>query len=107
MLEWYAAYWDYTDNMRFTQRLLQAAAVAANGSTKVTYQGRELDFGGEEWPVVEYRTAVREQAGIDLAAVRDVDALARAMEDKGIEVPESEVVSYARRSEERRVGKEC
>jgi lysyl-tRNA synthetase class 2 len=87
MLEWYCAYWDYTDNMRFTQRLLEAAAVAATGSP-----GR---FGGE-WPVVDYRTAVREESGIDLVATRDVDALARAMEDRGIEVPETEAVSYAR-----------
>ena len=95
MLEWYCAYWDYRENMRFTQRLLQAAALAAGGSTRVSYQGRELDFGGE-WPVVDYRTAVREEAGIDLAAIRDVDALAAAMRERGIEVPESEEVSYAR-----------
>jgi lysyl-tRNA synthetase, class II len=96
MLEWYCAYWDYRDNMRFTQRLLQAAAVAANGSTSVTCQGRDLDFGGDAWPEIDYRTAVREHTGIDLAAIRDVDALARAMEENGYEVPESEAVSYAR-----------
>jgi lysyl-tRNA synthetase, class II len=95
MLEWYCAYWDHTDNMRFTQELLRRAAVAATGSTTVTYQGQELDFGGE-WPEVDYRTAVREATGIDLAAVRDVHALARAMDDAGIDVPEAERVSYAR-----------
>ncbi|HEX8120309.1 MAG TPA: lysine--tRNA ligase [Solirubrobacteraceae bacterium] len=95
MLEWYAAYWDYTDNMAFTQKLLQAAAVAANGSTAVSYQGRELDFGGD-WPVVDYRTAVKEETGIDLATTRDVDDLARAMRDGGFEVPETEAVSFAR-----------
>ncbi len=95
MLEWYCAYWDHTDNMRFTQRLLQAAALAANGTTAVTYQGQELDFGGE-WPVVDYRTAVREATGIDLTANHDVDSLARMMRHDGIEVPEAETVSYAR-----------
>ena len=95
MLEWYAAYWDYTDNMRFTQRLIQAAAHAANGSTKVTYQGTELDFGGE-WPVVEYREAVARESGIDLRDVRDVAGLESAMRERNIEVPDSEKVSYAR-----------
>ncbi|HEV3000082.1 MAG TPA: lysine--tRNA ligase [Solirubrobacteraceae bacterium] len=95
MLEWYCAYWDHRENMRFTQRLLAASAVAAGGSTRATYQGRELDFGGE-WPVVDYRTAVREESGIDLAAIRDVDELAAAMRERGIDVPESEEVSYAR-----------
>ena len=95
MLEWYCAYWDYTDNMAFTQRLLEAAAIAATGSATVTHQGRDLDFAGE-WPVVDYRTAVREESGIDLAAIRDVDALAAAMRERDIEVPETEEVSYAR-----------
>ncbi len=95
MLEWYCAYWDYRDNMRFTQQLLQRAALAANGATTVTHQGRELDFGGD-WPVVDYRTAVREETGIDLAQLRDVESLSAAMEAAGFEVPESETVSYAR-----------
>jgi lysyl-tRNA synthetase class 2 len=95
MLEWYAAYWDYTDNMRFTQRLIQNAAQAANGTTSVEYQGVAMDFGGE-WPVVDYRTAVREATGIDLATTRDVGPLSAAMEAAGIEVPEAERVSFAR-----------
>jgi lysyl-tRNA synthetase, class II len=95
MLEWYAAYWDHTDNMAFTRRLLQDAARAALGSTTVTYQGTTLDFGGD-WPVVDYRAAVRDATGIDLREVRDVGELSAAMRAAGIEVPESEEVSYAR-----------
>ena len=95
MLEWYCAYWDHTDNRAFTQRLLTNAAIAANGTTSVTYDGRTLDFGGE-WPVIDYRTAVREECGIDLAGTRDVRELARQMEAAGIEVPETEAVSFAR-----------
>jgi lysyl-tRNA synthetase, class II len=94
MLEWYVAYWDHTDNMRFTRELLRRAAIAANGSTKVTYQGQELDFGGE-WPEVDYRTAVFEASGIDLR-VRDRAKLLSAIRDRGIEVPETEEVSFAR-----------
>jgi lysyl-tRNA synthetase class 2 len=95
MLEWYAAYWDYTDNMRFTQLLLQNAATAALGTTKVSHQGTELDFGGD-WPVVDYRTAVLEETGIDLRTTRELAALAAQMRDTGVEVPESEEVSFAR-----------
>jgi lysyl-tRNA synthetase, class II len=84
MLEWYVAYWDYRDNMRFTQELLRRAAHVCG-----------VDFGGD-WPEIDYRTAVREETGIDLTEIKDVGALARAMEEKGIEVPEAETVSYAR-----------
>ncbi|HEX8083846.1 MAG TPA: lysine--tRNA ligase [Solirubrobacteraceae bacterium] len=95
MLEWYCAYWDHTDNMRYTKELLTRCAVAANGSTAVSHQGRTLEFGGE-WPVVDYRAAVREETGIDLTTVREVDALAAAMRERDIEVPEAETVSLAR-----------
>ena len=95
MLEWYAAYWDFHDNMRFTRELLQHAMLSAIGTTKFSYGGQELDFGGE-WPVLEYRTAVRDATGIDLSVTRDVGALSAAMRDIGMEVPESETVSFAR-----------
>jgi lysyl-tRNA synthetase, class II len=44
MLESYAAYDDYTDVMELTDELLSAAALAALGSTVVTYQGRAVDL---------------------------------------------------------------
>src|ERR671928_2058185 len=34
MLEWYVAYWDYTDNMRFTRDMIQRALTDATGGTK-------------------------------------------------------------------------
>jgi len=44
MLESYAAYDDYSDVMELTEALLGAAAIAANGSTQVVHQGRELSL---------------------------------------------------------------
>ncbi|MFM9912825.1 MAG: lysine--tRNA ligase [Methylophilaceae bacterium] len=45
MMEFYAAYTDYQWLMDFTEQCIRAAAMAALGSTLVSYQGRELDFG--------------------------------------------------------------
>ncbi len=45
MMEFYAAYTDYRWLMDFTERLLRDAALAATGSTTLTYQGRALDLG--------------------------------------------------------------
>ena len=95
MLEWYAAYWDFRDNMTFTRELIQHAMQAAIGTTTVTYEDRELDFGGT-WPELDYRAAVAAETGIDLSVTRDVDDLAAAMREIGIEVPDSERVSFAR-----------
>ena len=45
MMELYAAYADYRWVMDFTENVLRAAALAACGTTRLTYQGRELDLG--------------------------------------------------------------
>ncbi len=45
MLEFYAAYTDYRWLMDFTEQVIRDAALAATGSTTVTYQGRTIDLG--------------------------------------------------------------
>ena len=44
MLEFYQAYTDYRGMIALTRDLLKAVAIEATGSTKVTYQGQEIDF---------------------------------------------------------------
>jgi lysyl-tRNA synthetase, class II len=45
MMEFYAAYTDYQWLMDFTERVIRDAALAARGTTKLTYQGRDIDLG--------------------------------------------------------------
>lgn len=53
--ELYAAYWDYTDMMRLFEELLRHLALELTADAKVTYQGKELDFGEpfKRLPVLE------------------------------------------------------
>ena len=44
MLEFYQAYTDYLGLMDLSEELLKAVAIAANGTTKAVYDGREIDF---------------------------------------------------------------
>jgi lysyl-tRNA synthetase class 2 len=44
MLEFYQAYADYQDLMDLTEDLLKKLALALNQSTKISYQGQEIDF---------------------------------------------------------------
>jgi len=44
MMEFYAAYTDYTWMMDFTEALIRQAAVDARGNANIVYQGRELDL---------------------------------------------------------------
>jgi lysyl-tRNA synthetase, class II len=45
MLEFYQAYTDFQGLMDFTAELLKQAAIDANGTTTVEFEGRTLDFG--------------------------------------------------------------
>ena len=44
MLEWYEAYTDYLDQMKQFEELVAHLALKVAGSTRVVYQGQEIDF---------------------------------------------------------------
>jgi lysyl-tRNA synthetase class 2 len=46
MLEFYQAYTDYRGLMDLTEELLRQTAIDVTGSTVITYQGSQIDFGG-------------------------------------------------------------
>ncbi len=80
MLEWYAAYWDYRDNMSAVRELVQSVLDDVVGSRTVTYGTVELDFDGD-WPELDYRDEVRKATGVDLRAVRDLEGLRAVLAD--------------------------
>ncbi|HIR21796.1 MAG TPA: lysine--tRNA ligase [Candidatus Aphodousia faecalis] len=45
MMEFYATYWTYKDQMDFTESILRHVAQEVNGSTMVHYQGHDIDLG--------------------------------------------------------------
>jgi len=78
MIEWYEAYTDYEDQARRLEEMVRAAAAA------IDYAGPlKLDA---PWPRVPFIDAVRERAGVDIAAHRDAGALAAAVRDAGLEL---------------------
>lgn len=83
MLEWYAAYWDYRDNMALVQDLLTTVIQEVTGGLQVRTADTELDFT-PPWPEIDYRQAVAEQTGIDLTVVQDLPALKQALATAGL-----------------------
>lgn len=45
MMEFYATYWTYKDQMDFTESVLRHVAQEVNGTTMVHYQGHDIDLG--------------------------------------------------------------
>ena len=74
MIEWYAAYADYEDEMRRLEGVVGAAAAA------IDYDG-ELDFSSP-WKRITLRDAILEDCGVDILAHRERDALAAAIGDR-------------------------
>jgi len=85
MLEYYAAYWNYRDNMKFIQAMIQKMVEEVNGSLVLEYQGTKLDFSGD-WPEVTYRDLIFENTGIDLDKVETLEDLKKQITEKKLDM---------------------
>jgi lysyl-tRNA synthetase class 2 len=80
MLEWYEAYADYQDTMNRTEELVERAAVAAIGTTKVTFRGHDVDLA-RPWKRVKFVEAL-EAKGV---WSRDPDGLRGKLDAAGVD----------------------
>ena len=69
MLEWYEAYTDYLYQMRQFEELVSHLAIAATGSTKIIYQGKEIDFS-PPWRRLSVYDGIREYAGFEVEGMK-------------------------------------
>ena len=93
MLEFYAAYWDYRDNMRFIKDLIQSLLQNVFGTLEIEYQGQKLNFAGE-WKECTYSELVKEYSGIDLNEKSDLESLQAAIREKHLDIPLDKYISY-------------
>ena len=68
MLEFYWAYQDYKDLMRFTEEMFKNLIKKIKGSSKIKYKGRIIDFKAP-WPRVEFSQILRKETNINLEAI--------------------------------------
>lgn len=86
MIELYEAYADYNDMMEIMENLIAYVCEKVNETTKVTYQGTEIDFK-PPWRRITMVDAVKEHAGIDFNTIA-TDAEAQAIaKEKELEFP--------------------
>jgi lysyl-tRNA synthetase, class II len=78
MLEWYEAYADYESTSARLEQLIAQVAEA------VGYHG-EIDFT-PPWRRITFVGAIEEATGIDVGAVRDREALAAAIAERGLDM---------------------
>ncbi|WP_156200674.1 lysine--tRNA ligase [Actinotalea caeni] len=92
MLEAYQAYGDYQTVATLVRELVQAAAVAAFGSTTVTLaDGTEYDVGGD-WPQIEMYSATSEAMGTTITPETPLEELMTLADAAGLEVNPAHVI---------------
>jgi lysyl-tRNA synthetase, class II len=86
MLEWYEAYADYEDAARRLEGLVSHVAQDVLGTTTIERDGESIDLS-PPWRRVSLRDAIRERAGVDIAADPSREEIAAALDS---ELDESE-----------------
>ena len=81
-IEIYQAYGDYRDLMDITEGIAQNAAMAVLGTTKLTYQGVEIDLANA--PRLTMNDAVKNATGKDFLSCETVDEARKMADEIGI-----------------------
>ncbi|MBP7671023.1 lysine--tRNA ligase [Candidatus Gracilibacteria bacterium] len=97
MVEHYAAYWNYEDNMDFTERMFQFLFERLGLPMKVKIMDREgelreVDFKAP-WPRVKFTDLIKKDCGIDVLE-HDEESLKKAIKEKKIVVEGLEELGY-------------
>ena len=88
MLECYQAYANYEDMMDLVQAMVQQAVREVFGGTRVRYGDQDLEFGGS-WQRRSLCGSIQEATGVDVLAAPDLEALRKAVRDKGLDPGEA------------------
>ena len=67
-MEFYSAYEDYNDMMNIAEQLISTVAKNALGTTKITYQGQEIDLT-PGWKKITMIDAIKEVTGVDFNTI--------------------------------------
>ena len=84
-IELYQAYTDYYGMMDLVEELYKMLATEICGSTKITYQGIEIDMG--KWERLTMIEAVKKYAGVDYNDWKDDEDARACAKAKHVEVP--------------------
>ncbi|HUP27192.1 MAG TPA: lysine--tRNA ligase [Chloroflexia bacterium] len=85
MLELYQAYGDYHSMMALLEEMVSGMVQEIHGGFTLQYQGQTLDFT-PPWSRVDWRCALLEQSGINIADYPDADSLMQVAREKGADI---------------------
>ena len=89
MIEMYQAYVDYNDMMCLLENMIASVAKDVLGTTKITYQGKELDLT-PPWDRKTMLGAIKEYTGIDFNEYLTAEEAIEQAKKMGIETEEND-----------------
>lgn len=98
MIEHYCAFWDYEDNMKFTERMFEYVLKKLLGTTKVKIKDREgneveVDFK-TPWPRVKFAEIIENDCGIDVLKYDEARPILAEIKKKKIVIDDAENLGY-------------
>lgn len=84
MIELYEAFSDYNDMMEIAENMIASVCEKVNGTTKVNYQGTEIDFA-PPWRRITMVDAVKEHTGIDFNEIKSDEEAQAIAKEKNLE----------------------
>ncbi|MGE5599233.1 MAG: lysine--tRNA ligase [Bacteroidota bacterium] len=85
MLELYQAFSDYEGMMALAEEMFAYVARTVLGTTKLTYQGREIDLA-PPWPRIRMVDAIKERTGLDWLSLETDEEAVAAGERLGLDL---------------------
>ena len=83
-IEWYCAYWNFEDNIKFYTNFIRELLKELTGSTVITYKEHTLDFGKENWNRINYTLEMTKIFGFDFLDIKDPNELKQKISEKGL-----------------------
>ena len=84
LMELYQAYTDYHGMMDLTERMYRHVAMDVLGTTKITYNGVEMDLG-KPFERITMLDAVKKYSGVDFNEIKTDDEAKAVAKEKGVE----------------------
>ncbi len=85
MIEGYAAYYNYKDNMKFLREMLQTIIMKLFGTLTITVGDREVDLSGE-WEAISFRDLILKYSDIDINIYNTKEKLLEKIKEDKIEI---------------------
>lgn len=85
MIEAYQAYYNYEDNMKLIQNMLQTIILKLYGTLNIQVGDKMVDLSGE-WPKVSFRELIIKHANIDINEYNTKEKLLQKILDEKIEL---------------------